>query len=53
MATPVKYDEASPGNERAHLSPVLHGGETIFPSPNDKRRTTDAGQIGPSIKPAE
>src|SRR5437870_13235399 len=53
MATPVKYDEAGPGNESTHLSPVLHRGESIVPTANQKRRTADAGQIGPSIKPAE
>jgi hypothetical protein len=53
MTTPVKHDQARPGNTGGHLIAVLHAREAILPPPNQKRRTDNARKISPAVRPAE
>src|SRR5262245_17564548 len=53
MAARVEDDQARVGNETAHLCAVPRGGESIFPAPDEKRRTDDPGQIGAAVSPTE
>src|SRR5215831_489471 len=53
MAALVEDDQARVGNETAHLCAVPRGGQSVFPTPDEKRRTDDSGQIGAAVSPTE
>lgn len=53
MTTPLKHDQARPGNTGTHLTAVLHRREAILLPPHEKCRAHDARQISPSVRPGE